>query len=70
MMVRQANFNKFLEKEIAEMDKNLRLVSDAETTAALDFRNQLDSTRLLLGVESGDATYRIQSLQEFIRKNF
>jgi len=59
-----------LEKEIAEMDKNLRLVSDAESTAAMDLRNQLDSTLLLLEVESGDATYRIQSLQEFIRKNF
>jgi hypothetical protein len=59
-----------IEKEIAEMDKNLQLVSDAETTPALDFRNQLDSTRLLLGVESGDATYRIQYLQEFISKNF
>jgi hypothetical protein len=59
-----------LEKEITEMDKNLKLVSDAETTAALDFRNQLDSTSLLLDVESGDATYRILSLQEFIHKNF
>jgi len=59
-----------IEKEIAEMDKNLQLVGDAETTAALDFRNQLASTRLLLEVESGDASYRIQYLQEFMSKNF
>jgi hypothetical protein len=69
LVVQQSRLQ-FIEKEIAEMNRNIQLVSDAETTAALDFRNQLDSIRILLGVESGDANYRIQFLQEFISKNF
>jgi hypothetical protein len=59
-----------LQHEAEEMEKNLKLVSDANTSAALDFRNQLTSTQLLIGIEIGDATYRRNRLAGFLRKNF
>ena len=61
---------KSLDREAGEIEKNLQLVGEGETTAALDFRNQLASTRLLLGIESGDASYRLGRLQEFLNRNF
>lgn len=59
-----------LQQESAEIAKNLQLVGNADTTAALDFRNQLTSTQLLLGIETGDATYRLGRLQDFLDRNF
>jgi hypothetical protein len=59
-----------LRQETDEIEKNLKLVSDANTSAALDFRNQLISTQLLLGIETGDATYRRDRLQGFLSRNF
>jgi hypothetical protein len=61
---------KSLQQETQEIDKSLQLVSDPQTTAALDFRNQLKTTRLLLGIETGDATFRLDTLQSFAVKNF
>jgi hypothetical protein len=61
---------KSLQQESSEVEKDLQLVANPETTAALDFRNQLTSTQLLLGIESGDATYRIDRLQDLLSKNF
>ncbi len=59
-----------LQAEADEMAENRRLVSDPRTSAALDFRNQLDATALLLGIESGDAAYRIERLQAYVARNF
>ena len=59
-----------LQLETGEIEKNLKLVNDADTSAALDFRNQLASTQLLLGIETGDATYRLDRLQGFLGRNF
>jgi hypothetical protein len=61
---------KSLQQENGEVEKSLKLVADADTSAALDFRNQLTSTQILLGVETGDATYRIEQLQKFLTTNF
>jgi hypothetical protein len=66
----QQNRMNSLRQETVEIEKNLKLVSDANTSAALDFRNQLTSTQLLLGIETGDATYRRDRLEEFLSKNF
>ncbi len=66
----QKNRIKSLQQETGEIEKNLKLVGDTDTSAALDFRNQLISTQLLLGIESGDASYRIDRLQDFVSKNF
>jgi hypothetical protein len=59
-----------LQQESAEIDKNLKFVANADTSAALDFRNQLTATQLLLAIETGDATYRLNRLQDFLSKNF
>jgi hypothetical protein len=59
-----------LQEESAEIDKNLQLIGEPDTSAALDFHNQLAAARLLLDVESGDATFRLALLQEYLVKNF
>jgi hypothetical protein len=66
----QRNRIKSLQQESAEIEKNLKLVADADTSAALDFRNQLIATQLLLGIETRDASYRLDRLQDFVGKNF
>lgn len=69
-IVVEENRIKSLQQETDEIEKNLKLVSDANTSAALDFRNQLISTQLLLGIETGDATYRRDRLRGFLSSNF
>jgi len=59
-----------LQQESEEIEKNLKIVGDADTSAALDFRNQLISTKILLGIETGDASYRLSRLQDFVSRNF
>jgi hypothetical protein len=66
----QKNRIQSLQQESVEIEKNLKAVSDADTSAALDFRNQLISTQLMLGIETADASYRIDRLQVFAGKNF
>jgi hypothetical protein len=61
---------KSLQGEQDRVGSNLQLVSNADTTAALDFRNQLTTTQLLLAVETGDASFRIQALQDFLSRNY
>jgi hypothetical protein len=59
-----------LAKESEEIQQNLKDLGNAESSIALDFRNQLVSTQLLLGIENGDAAYRLEKLREFFDKNF
>ena len=66
----QENRLKALQQETQQIEKSLQLVSDADTTAALDFRNQLSSTQLLLGIEVGDASFRLESLRDFLNRNY
>jgi len=61
---------KALQEEQKQIESNLQLVTSADTTAALDFRNQLITAQLLLQVEIGDATFRLDHLREFLKKNF
>jgi hypothetical protein len=61
---------KSLEQESVEIDKNLRAVGEPDTSAAFDFHNQLTAAQLLLQVESGDATFRLDRLHEFLAKNY
>jgi len=61
---------KALQEEQQQIESNLQLVGSAETTAALDFRNQLTTAQLLLQIEIGDATFRLDRLREFLGKNF
>jgi hypothetical protein len=61
---------KALQDEQKQIESNLQLVSSAETTAALDFRNQLTTAQLLLKIEIGDASFRFDQLREFLKRNF
>ena len=59
-----------LQEEQKQIESNLKLVRSAETSAALDFRNQLSTAQLLLEIEIADATFRLDRLKEFLGKNF
>jgi hypothetical protein len=66
----QANRVKSLQDQQQQVGNNLQLVANADTTAALDFRNQLTSAQLLLGIEIGDASFRLERIQDFLRSNY
>jgi len=66
----QAGRLKALQEQQKQIEGNLQLVGSADTTAALDFHNQLTTARLLLQIEVGDATFRLDQLREFLQKNF
>jgi len=61
---------KALQDEQKQIESNLQLVGSAETTAALDFQNQLTTAQLLLKIEIGDASFRFDQLREFLQRNF
>ena len=66
----QTNRLKSLQDQQQKLESNLQLVANADTTAALDFRNQLTSAQLLLGIEIGDASFRLERLQDFMESNY
>jgi hypothetical protein len=61
---------KTLQEEQKQIESNLQLLAAAETSAAMDFRNQLTTAQLLLGIEIGDAGFRLDLLKEFLARNF
>ena len=61
---------KSLQAESGEIGKNLQLVGNQDTSAAFDFHNQLTAAQLLLQVETGDASFRIDRLREYLAKNY
>lgn len=61
---------KALQEQLKQIENNLQLLGDADTTAAIDFRNQLTTAQLLLEVEIGDASFRLEQLKGFVTRNF
>ena len=61
---------KALQEQLKQIESNLQLVGSADTTAALDFHNQLTTAQLLLQIEIGDASFRLDRLKEFLQTNF
>ena len=61
---------KALQGQLKQIESNLQLVGSADTTAALDFHNQLTTAQLLLQIEIGDASFRLDRLKEFLQTNF
>lgn len=59
-----------LKEESQQLDKNLQLVATPDTSAAFDFRNQIAAAQLLLQVETGDASFRIERLHEYLARNY
>jgi hypothetical protein len=61
---------KSLQEESQQASENLRLIGNADTTAALDFRNDLTATQLLLDIEIGDTNFRLERLRDFLAVNY
>jgi hypothetical protein len=59
-----------LRNESQQIDKNLKLVATPDTTAAYDFRNQLTTTQILLGIETSDSSFRLEHLRDFLNTNY
>jgi len=58
------------QEESRQINRNLQLVSNPDTSATFDFNNQLIAAQLLLDIETGDATFRIDRLREYLAKNY
>jgi hypothetical protein len=61
---------KALQDESGQIEKSLQLVASPDTSAAFDFRNQLSAAQLLLQIEAGDSSFRIERLREYLAKNY
>jgi hypothetical protein len=61
---------KSLREESTQIEKNLELVGNPDTSAAFDFHNQLTAALLLLQIETSDASFRIDHAQEYLAKNY
>lgn len=61
---------KSVQEESRQIDRNLQLVVNPDTSAAFDFHNQLTAAQLLLQIEAGNATFRIDRLREYLAKNY
>jgi len=61
---------KSLREESTQMNNNLRLVANPDTSAALDFHNQLSAAILLLQIETGDASFRMNQAREYLARNY
>jgi hypothetical protein len=59
-----------LQAQQKQIEANLQVLGQAETSAALDFNNQLITARLLLEIEIGDAVFRLDQLKDFLSRNF
>jgi hypothetical protein len=61
---------KALQEEQNQIESNLQLLGRTETSAAMDFFNQLSTAQLLLRIEIGDASFRLERFKEFLERNF
>ena len=61
---------KSLQEESGQIDKNLQLVGGPDTSAAFDFHNQLTAAQLLLQIETGDASFRLDRLRQYLARNY
>ena len=61
---------KSLQDQMKEIDSDLKVVASPDTTAAVDFRNQLEAARILLQIEVDDTAFRLSRLQSYCSTNF
>ena len=59
-----------LRQESDSLEKDLKLTANPDTSASLDYHNQLAAAQLLLDIETGDAAHRLERLREFQSRNF
>jgi hypothetical protein len=61
---------KSLQEESSQLDNSAQAVLNPDTSAAFDFHNQLTAAQLLLQIEQGDASFRIDQLRKYLAKNY
>lgn len=61
---------KSLREESSQIEKNLEIVANPDTSAAFDFHNQLATALLFLQIETSDASFRIDQSREYLAKNY
>src|SRR5580693_8822078 len=61
---------KSLQEQQKQIENNIQLLGRPDTSAALDFGNQLSTAKLALQIEIGDATFRLDQLKDFLSRNF
>ncbi len=59
-----------LQEQMQEIDSDLKVVAAPDTTASVDFRNQLEAARLLLHIEVDDTAFRLSHLRDYCATNF
>lgn len=59
-----------LQTQLKEVDSDHQAVAEPDTSAALDFRNQIDATRILLQIEADDTAFRLTQLKAYCARNF
>jgi hypothetical protein len=59
-----------LKEESGQIEENLQLIGNPDTSAAFDFHNQLTAAQLLLEIETSDASFRIGQMREYLAKNY
>ena len=59
-----------LQTQLKEVDSDHQAVAEPDTSAALDFRNQIDATRILLQIEADDTAFRLTQLKAYCTRNF
>lgn len=59
-----------LQEESKNIGASLQMIGNADTSASFDFQNQLTAAQLLLEIETGDASFRIDRLREYLGKNY
>ncbi len=69
VVAQEARLKSLLE-DSEQINKNLRMIGDPDTSAAFDFHNQLTAAQLLLQIETGDASFRVDQLREYLAKNY
>lgn len=59
-----------LQEQLKDLDSDRQVVAEPDTSAAFDFRNQIDAARILLQIEIDDTAFRISQLKDYCARNF
>lgn len=59
-----------LQAQLKELDGDREAVAEPDTSATLDFRNQIDAARILLQIELDDTEFRLSRLKDYCARNF
>jgi hypothetical protein len=67
--VQESQLSALLDQD-KEIETNLQLVAGVDTSTSIGFRNQLTADKLILGIDIGDASFRLEKLRAYLRENF